>query len=88
MEERKYGHKLVAVSPTPSRETNTSAKSKSKKGKKSDLSVTSTTSATEETEKKDEKEEICETIQQVYISAPDGLELRFGTDQNRITGKC
>ena len=40
-QERKYGHKLAAVSPTPSRETNTSAKSKGKKGKKSDTSVTS-----------------------------------------------
>ena len=41
LEERKYGHKLLAVSPTPLRETNTSAKSKGKRGKKSDTSVTS-----------------------------------------------
>ena len=33
LEERKYGHKLLAVSPTPLRETNTSAKSKGKRSR-------------------------------------------------------
>ena len=83
LEERKYGHKLLAVSPTPSRETNTSAKSKGKKGKKSDTSVTSAPSHTDETEKKEDKDEQHESLQQVYISTPDGLELRFGHIEGR-----
>ena len=41
-------------------------------------------SHTDESEKKDEKEEITETIQQVYFSTPDGLELRFGQENDSI----
>ena len=41
-------------------------------------------SHTDASEKKDEKEEITETIQQVYISTPDGLELRFGQENDSI----
>ena len=86
----KFGHKLCgSASPTPSRETNnSSAKGKASKGGKggakgknaSDMSVTSEPITPTEDEKMDPEL----AIQQVYISTPAGLNIRFGKNLVQI----
>ena len=87
LEERKFGHKMAGTaSPTPSRETNTSSakgKSASKgKGKGKNASDTSVTSEPITPIEDDKVQDIDFGIQQVYISTPDGLNIRFGKCQD------
>ena len=82
LEERKFGHKMSgATSPTPSSNTNTSSakgKKEKKKGKNiSDTSVTSEPITPVEDDKQVDSGD-GSGIQQVYISTPDGINIRFG----------
>ena len=89
MEDRKYGHGVASTSPTPSRDTATpKGRAKSPKGKKKEKSDVSlhTEPSKEESEVNSSEQSMFEetSIQQLYISTPDGIAFRFGVKNEEL----
>mgnify|MGYP000499357255 CR=1 FL=1 len=87
-ENQKYGHTAASTSPTPSRDTATPKgrqKSPKGKGKKEKSDVSLNTELSVDTEPSAEPTMFEETsIQQLYISTPDGIAFRFGVKNGEL----